>query len=142
MPSAQFLSSHLHPIPSVGFWCAPGVPSSPCTDIQPLHAVVPTPAHDCPLSRVEPTPALLCAITFFFPLPLLLPFKYRGNPMRPQTLHWTPPLSHLLSQGLSEGRLLPLQQTFSHVWRHCFGCDNWEKGCYWHLVAGGQKCCC
>lgn len=22
-----------------------------------------------------------------------------------------------------------------------FGCHGWGRGCYWHLVAGGQGCC-
>lgn len=68
---------------------APGVPSSPCTD--PCTQWCPR-QHTTALCHVGTHTSSSVPYHFLlFSLPLFLPSKYRGNPMRSQTLHWTPP---------------------------------------------------
>ena len=40
-----------------------------------------------PSAKCGPASALPCMIAFFSPLPLLLPSRYRGNPVRSRSLH-------------------------------------------------------
>lgn len=114
LSGSEFLCTHSLPVPSLGFWCARGVPQPPDTAIQPSHAAAATPTcESLRLSWVDPRSALLCILTSLLalPHPCFGIHSIMGTPLglRPCTGEGvggekgdlTVPVPQYLSQGLS-----------------------------------------
>ena len=123
-----------------------GVPQGSLSTLHRHSALVCSGAHTStrPPSHVWRPRQPLCALSPSSPHPCFCPPSISGiqQDLRPCTGGHDTSFVSSSVPGTPRGAapapatdVQPCLETF-------FGCGNWGKGCYWHLVAGGQKCCC